>query len=183
MKHRIRAGLIAWALLTTGMASAQSWPAPQAPAIPAGRGYRPIPNVAEAVDPTRTYKALFDSTRAADKPTERLPVLERVSLVLNGAALGGLPRDKTDIAVIFHGPSVDALLKNALYRQKHGVDNPNLELIGQLQGAGVRLLVCGQYMGGTNTPVANLIDGVQVAEGATLVMIKLANAGYAVIPD
>jgi intracellular sulfur oxidation DsrE/DsrF family protein len=183
MKPMIRAILSVCAIASTGSAFAQSWPAPQSPAIPAGRGYRPIPNVAEPIDPTRTYKALFDSVRGPAKPTDRLPVLERVSLVLNGAALGGVARDKTDIAIIFHGPAVDALLKNEIYRQKHGVDNPNLELISQLQGAGVRFLVCGQYLASTDTPVANLLDGVRPAEGATLVMIKLANAGYAVIPD
>lgn len=183
MRHIGIIAAILCGIAVAGPAAAQPYPQPVKPAIPAGRGYYPIPNVAEAADPAHSYKALFDSTKAAAKPADKLPVLERIGMVLNALASNRVPGDKADIAVIFHGPSVDALLRNELYRSKFGVDNPNLELIGQLQRAGVRFMVCGQYMAGTDTPIANLVDGVRIAEAATLVTIRLANAGYAVLPD
>jgi len=51
------------------------WPAPKAPVVPEADGFITIPKAAVPPDRGRVYKAIFDATRAADKPAGLLPAL------------------------------------------------------------------------------------------------------------
>lgn len=162
-------------------ALAANWPAPQPPALAHAPGYVIIPDVAVPRDPARTYKAIFDATEGVKDHARALPVLARVGLQINGLMLAHVPQDHIRFAMIFHGPSVEALYTDAHYREKFGTPNPNLPLIAELTRAGVRIYVCGQYMAGTDTPRSALIPEAAVAESATLVLITFQNDGYALI--
>ena len=168
-------------LLGAAPAQAANWPAPQPPALAHAQGYVVIPGVAAPLDPARTYKAIFDATEGAKDHAKVLPVLERVGLQINGLTLARVPQDHIRFVMIFHGPSVEALYTDAYYRQKFGIANPNLPLLAELAKAGVRIMVCGQYMAGTDTPRSALIPEAAVAEAATLVLIAFQNDGYALI--
>jgi hypothetical protein len=61
-------------LIATATAAAGQWPQPKAPAVPSADGYVEIPNVALPPTKERKYQAVFDATRAADKPKQMLPV-------------------------------------------------------------------------------------------------------------
>ena len=60
-------------LLVSAVTALAQWPAPKAPAVPEADGYVEIPNVAFAPTKNNTYRAVFDATRPADKPTALLP--------------------------------------------------------------------------------------------------------------
>ena len=168
-------------LLLAGPLPAKNWPAPSPPALAHAPGYVDIPNVAVPRDPAHIYKALFDATAAASAPDKVVGVLNRVGLQVNGLLQARVPADHIRFAMIFHGPATDALLTDAAYRAKHHVANPNAPLVAELKRAGVRFLVCGQYLAGADIPRADLIADAEVAEAATLTMIRFQNDGYAFI--
>ena len=62
-------------LISTIIPAAGQWPSPKAPAVSGADGYVEIPNAALAPTRTNHYRAIFDATRPADRPTELLPVL------------------------------------------------------------------------------------------------------------
>src|SRR5438067_2436288 len=61
--------------LTSPMLVVAQWPAPKAPVVPEADGFITIPKAAVPPDRGRVYKAIFDATRAADKPAGLLPAL------------------------------------------------------------------------------------------------------------
>ena len=169
--------------LLAAPAAAANWPAPTPSVIAGTPGYVQLPDAAVPRDPRHSYKALFDVTKGPPDKAKPLPMLNRIALQYNGLALARVPAANMRFAAIFHGPSVDALLTDAAYRAKHGVPNPNLALLAELRKAGLTIYVCGQYMAGVDLPRTALIPDAQVAEGATLVMIRMVNDGYALIAD
>ena len=61
--------------LTSPMPVVAQWPTPKAPVVPEADGFVTIPKTAVPPDKGRVYKAIFDATRAADKPAGLLPAL------------------------------------------------------------------------------------------------------------
>ena len=181
MPARRRFVPFALALALAAPAAARNWPAPSAPALVHAPGYVDIPGVAAPRDPAHVYQALFDATAGATAPDKVVGVLQRVGLQVNGLLQARVPADHIRFAMIFHGPATDALLTDAAYRAKHHVANPNLALVAELKRAGVRFLVCGQYLAGVDVPRGDLIPEADVAEAATLVMIRYQNDGFAFI--
>lgn len=162
-------------------AAAADWPArSDATPITQARGYVNIPDVAVPRDPAHVYKALFDAISAPKDPAKPHDVFVRVGSLVNALAQGGVPAANIRFALIFHGPSVDALLTDERYRAKYQMANPNRAIITELRRVGVEIFVCGQYMAGTNLPREALIPNAEVAESATLVTMRYANDGYAI---
>jgi len=75
-------------LLASAIAVSAQWPAPKAPAVSEADGYVEIPNVALAPTKNSTYRAVFDATRLADKPTALLPALNMAGSELNALSDG-----------------------------------------------------------------------------------------------
>lgn len=173
--------ILAFAVATPALAA--NWPARTPGPIAGAPGYAQIPNVAVPRDPSHVYKALFVASKAPADKEKPHGVLLGLGGQMNGLLLGQVPAGNIRFAAIFFGPAVDALLTNEAYRAKHGIANPNLPLIAELVKAGVKLYVCGQYMAGTDLPRASLIPEAEVAESSPLVRIRLANDGYAIMPD
>lgn len=171
------------AALVSADAFATDYPAAQSPAIPHGTGYVEIPGAKVPLDPAHSYKVIIDGLSAAAQPTELLPALGRASLIVNALAVAHVPSSNRKVVVIFHGVSVDGLLKNEGYHAKFGVDNPNLKAISELRAAGVELFVCGQHMANHKLGIAALAPDIKLATAASLVLITYQNEGYAVLPD
>src|SRR5687767_2532048 len=51
------------------------WGAPAAAAIPEARGYVSIPNAAVTPDKKRSYRAIYNATRAPTEPSQLVPAL------------------------------------------------------------------------------------------------------------
>ncbi len=176
-------GALAALMVAQPAAAGVNWPAKQGGPLADAPGYVPIPNAAVPRDPTHAYKALFNAETGPKDRTKPLGQLMRVGAQVNGLRLANVPTSNIRFAMIFHGPAVDALLTDKAYRAKSGVNNPNLPLLAELKRAGVHFYVCGQYMAGVDLPRADLIADAEVAESATLVMIRLENDGYALIGE
>jgi len=173
------APLFLWALVASGM----DYPDSQSPLVPDGPGYVAIPGAKVAIDPAHDYKMVIDGQNAADHPTDLVPALGRASLIINALAVGHVPPAKIKVVIVFHGPSVDGLLKNDAYHLKYGLDNPNLKVVKELAAAGVQLYVCGQYMAGRKLSMDMLSPEINLATAASIVLVTYQSEGYAVLTD
>jgi intracellular sulfur oxidation DsrE/DsrF family protein len=165
------------------IASAADYPAPKSPAVPAGTGYVEIPGAGVPINPQRSYKVIVDGLNAAASPTALLPALGRASLIVNALTVGHVPAAGRKVVLLFPGPAVDGLLRSEAYREKFGVDNPNLKVIEQLAAAGAELFVCGQHMANHKLGMDMLAPAIKLTTAASIVLITYQNDGYAVLPD
>jgi intracellular sulfur oxidation DsrE/DsrF family protein len=168
-------------IATAGIVAAQQWPSPRSPAIPQADGYVRIPDVALAPTKESKYHAVWDATRAADKPTQLLPALNMAGSELNAFAAANVPLENAKFAIVFHGPAVDGILDDAHYKAKFGTENPNLKAIAEMKKRGVEFFVCGQYLAGEKIDPKSLTSDVSVAADALLVLMQYQNKGYALM--
>ncbi len=175
----VAATLLALALAPA--AARADWPAAQSPAIPAASGAVFVKDAAVPPVATRRYKAVVEATLAADQPTAVVPALDMTGSEYNTLAMWNVPLARMKMAVVFHGPAVDGLLKDEGYRAKFGVANPNLPLLAQLKKAGVHVYVCAQHLAASNIDPAALAPEVEVASDALIVLMAYQNDGYALL--
>ena len=157
------------------------WPKAEAPVIPEADGYAAIPNASFPPKKSQTYKAVFDATRAPDKPTQLVPALNMAGSELNALGVSGVPLTQAKFAIVFHGDAVDGLLNDDAYRSKFGASNPNLPVLAKLKTAGVELYVCGQYLASAGFDKTTLSPDVAIASDALLVLITYQSRGYALM--
>jgi intracellular sulfur oxidation DsrE/DsrF family protein len=178
--HGIGFTLIVLVLLAAMTMMAQ-WPAPRSPVIPQADGYVAIPNAALNPQATRTYRAIFDASRAAEKPSQLVPALNMAGATLNDLGATGVPHRNAKLAVVFRGAAVEGLLDEAHFKAKFGVSNPNLPVLAALKKVGCEVFVCGQYLVGERIDPGTLSPDVTVASDALIVLITYQNNGYALM--
>jgi intracellular sulfur oxidation DsrE/DsrF family protein len=177
--------LIALALLLIPAATSDSlagdWPAPRAPVVPEADGYASIPGAVIPPQKGRTYRAIFDATRAAAKPTDLVPAINMLASELNALAVADVPLRQAKFVLVFHGAAIDGLLNDAAYQAKFGVANPNLKPLKTLKEKGVEVFVCGQNLIADDVNPKTLSSDVAVASDALIVLMTYQNRGYALL--
>jgi cytochrome c peroxidase len=150
------------------------------PIIPNAGGVVPLPTAAE--QPRKGAKLVLDVTAAA-KPTDVNPGLNRAARVLNLYGAAGLKADDVRIAMVLHGGATTAALTDSVYKARVGPDaNPNLPLIRALRKAGVEVFVCGQALHAAGFEVADVAEGVTVADSFLTLVINRQTDGYVYVP-
>jgi intracellular sulfur oxidation DsrE/DsrF family protein len=119
------------------------------------------------------YKTVFDIGQDP-KPGEVNRHLVTVARFLNMHARNGVKTENMILAVVVHG----AATRNLVAAE----DNPNLELLGKLQEAGVQVYLCGQSMVHSGIQKDQLASGVQVGLSAMTQLTILQASGHALIP-
>ena len=104
-------------LLCTFSSSAQ---VNSAPAIPEADGYTVIPGAKLTPDKKRTYRAIYDATKAAKESSQLLPALNMAGSELNALAVCGIPLTNAKFIVVFHGAAINGILDEAHYKEKSG---------------------------------------------------------------
>jgi intracellular sulfur oxidation DsrE/DsrF family protein len=160
---------------------AADWPKAESRAVPSADGYVAIPNAALAPSKDTKYRAIFDATRAAGKPSDLLPALNMAASELNALAAVRAPLSNAKFVVVFHGGAVDGILDSDHYKAKFKIENPNLAVIRQMKEAGVKFFVCGQYLAAEKIDPKTLSSDVTLAADALLVLIHYQNSGYALM--
>jgi len=128
------------------------------------------------------YKAVFDVGAYSNDMNSINYRLVSVARYLNMHARNGVPVENMDLAIVMHGKAVQNLLNNDAYKLRHGIDNPNLELISKLHGAGVKVYICGQSMSFGGIDKNELTSEAKVALSAMTMLTVLRNDGYALLP-
>ena len=167
--------------LALGLAmAARAAPAGRVQPVAGADPYVAVPGAHFLADNRHDYRVLFEGRRGADKPGELAPVVNMAGSELNTLAAHGVTRARTHFVVVFHTSASDeAVLDNAHYRARHGVDNPNLPVLAALKREGVELYVCGQALMADGVPLEAVSREVTIAEDGVVVLMTYGAEGYA----
>jgi intracellular sulfur oxidation DsrE/DsrF family protein len=155
-------------------------PAPllaQGPVIPSAGTFRPVPGLSYGPDRTIEHRFSMDVTDSA-AAGERNPGFVRLATLYNQLVSEGVPADRVRFALVVHGRATFDLMTNAAYRARLGSDNPNVQLLAELDRAGVQVIVCGQALLNRKVDPATLLPFVKVASSAVTAHAALLAKGY-----
>lgn len=157
-----------------------SKPAAVSPVVP---GYGAVVALPDALEPpARGTQVVFDVTTVAKDADAPLPGLVRAATLLNLTGTCGLKPTDLKIVVVLHGEATAAALDDDAYRAATGRPHPHADLMKKLEGAGVRLLVCGQSLARKGYDPKHVRPGVAVAASAITAVVNLQARGFAYIP-
>ena len=141
-----------------------------------------VPALDIPIDASREYRAVFDVSNALEADDAVNPKIVTVARFLNMHARAGVDAGNLGAAIVLHGGSGRYALDDEAYRERYGVDNPNLPLLEALAEAGVRIILCGQTAGFRGFAGDELAAPVQIALSAMTALIELQQDGYELIP-
>jgi intracellular sulfur oxidation DsrE/DsrF family protein len=171
---------LAAALLTAVSGAAFGGPADLVQPIDKVDPYVAVPGGAFLADNKHVYRVVFEARHGADKPDQLAPAVNMAGTELNTLAAHHVKRKNARFVVVFHTVDSDeAVLDNAHYRAKHGVDNPNLPVLAALRRQGVLLFVCGQELLADHVPLDAVSKDVTIAEDGVVVLMSYGADGYA----
>lgn len=142
-----------------------------------GKTYE-IPNVDYKIDTSKKLKVLFDVTYQESDSTKVNSIIDSAARYLNMNHHAGMPLENMGAAMVFHGPAIDAILTNAEYKKKYGIDNPNAPLIAALNNKGAKFIICGQNAAYENITKENILPQVQFSISAMTALVQLQSEGY-----
>ena len=139
-------------------------------------GVVPVSYINEMPDKNLQYNLLMEVTSGIKNKKDSAAIntinysFSEVARKINLHLAAGVPKKNLHVVIVAHGPVLYSLLNNEIYKKKYNVDNPNLQLLKDLQEAGVKFIACGQAMFGFNVKKEEMIPGVKVAISAQTVL-------------
>ncbi len=137
-----------------------------------------VPDPDLAIPEGHVFKAVFEITDRQGESETLNQSIDSAARFLNMHVEAGVPLENVQVAVVIHGASTTDVLNNAAYRERFGVDNPNLPLFDALKQAGARLYVCAQAANVFQVPRDQIAESVDVALSAMTAMVMLQAEGY-----
>lgn len=148
-------------------------------------GVLPVENISNPADFTESYKLIFDfaigNPDDLKKGKENMGI-EEIIRILNLHKAAGIPENKLKAVVVIHGSGVMSFLRNEEYLKKYGVNNPNIDLIEQLQKKGVEFTECGQTLQFREIDIDKMLPGVQKSQSARTALSTYQLKGYVLFP-
>lgn len=141
----------------------------------------PITNPDIETNLNSQLKVIFDVSKSANKPDEINSYIVTAARFLNMHVEAGVPRENLKVALTIHGGAWKDILTNEAYKAAYGTDNPNSELLKQLNKAGVDIILCGQTAVYRNVDRSKMNPNVKLALSAMTALIQYQNMGYAFI--
>ena len=123
-------------------------------------------------------KVIFDISQSSEDKSVVNKQIETAARFLNMHAKEGMKPEQLHTAMTIHGGAWQDVMTNEAYKEKFGVDNPNLELINQLTEAGVDVILCGQTAGARGLNRTNVSPDVKFALSAMTALLQYQNNGY-----
>ena len=123
-------------------------------------------------------KVIFDIDKSSEDKSKVNKYIEVAASFLNMHANLGMKPEQLKAAMTIHAEAAKDVLNNEAYKEKFGVDNPNLKLINALSKAGVDVIVCGQSAAKNHMSRNDIIPNVKIALSATTALIQYQNKGY-----
>jgi intracellular sulfur oxidation DsrE/DsrF family protein len=177
-KPMVAATLLLWMTATSTSA------APVGPAVPDYGATHTAADAAERPDPRLRYRVVFSISKAAAKPNQVNPSIDKVARYLNLLAEDGVRPRAGDVVAVLHGPATIAAMADAAYAARtESAANPNVRLIRALRAAGVTVSVCSQALHGQGISADELQDGIRVDVSAMTTITNLQLRGFALVPD
>lgn len=154
----------------------------QTPAVIGAGKVHLLPQAAYQPQPQETYAIVFSITKAADRPTEVNPSLQRVARAVNLYTSAGVPLSHLKFVTVIYDQAGDAALDDRHYHQKYGVDNPNLDLIRTLRNAGIDVAVSGETIADHQQQNQWIAPQVTLALSGLVTIANLQHEGYVLMP-
>lgn len=133
--------------------------------------------------PTSDSKVVFDAT-AQKSPRKPAAGLVKAARWINLNRAAKIDPDRIQVAVVLHGDATKAALNDPAYaRVSKSQENPNRQLINQLQQAGVELYVCGQALAHRRYQQDDVLPEVKVVTAALTVLARKQRTGFSFLPD
>ena len=175
----LAATILLWMIPASSLAAPES-----SPVVPGYGATHTAKDAAERPDPKLRYRVVFSISKAAAKPEQVNPSLDKVARYLNLLGEGGVRPQAGDVVAILHGPATAAAMTDAAYAGRTGrAANPNVRLIEALRAAGVTVSVCSQALHGQGIESGDLQAGVRIDVSAMTTITNLQLRGFALVPD
>ena len=129
-------------------------------------------------DINATFKVIFEVSQSPDNKETINKYIETAARFLNMHSKAGMKKDQLHTAIVIHGGAWKDVLTKEAYKEKFGVDNPNLKLINQLAEAGVDVIICGQTAGARGLNKTNVNPNVKFALSAMTALMQYQSNGY-----
>jgi intracellular sulfur oxidation DsrE/DsrF family protein len=126
-------------------------------------------------------KAVFELRDAPRRRSGMQPQLGTMSRYLNMHARAGVPPENLHVAGVVHAGGAFSVVTDERYREEHGVDNPNKEIVAEILAAGGQLVLCGQSAAARGIEKEDLLPGVQLGLSAMTALTVFQQEGYQVI--
>jgi intracellular sulfur oxidation DsrE/DsrF family protein/spore coat protein CotF len=141
-------------------------------------------------DPTMEYKIVVDLTAFTKletkddddddddkiKPEAVNWGLGELGRQLNLHVGAGIPQENIKLIAAVHGNSSKSFLTNEAYNEMYNMDNPNLDLLNELNEAGAEFMLCGQSLG--EIEKKDLMPFAQVTFSAQTTLTEFQMKGY-----
>lgn len=140
--------------------------------------------------PQSNSKVLLDIS-SDEKSGSVIKGLDRAALIVNLYNNGDVKMENAlKMTIVLHGTATKAVLSHEAYakhakpymRDKGQTTNPDLELLQQLNQAGVDIFVCGQALAHQSFAADEVMPEVKIAVSAATVNINLQMENYAYLP-
>ncbi|MBY0535508.1 MAG: DsrE family protein [Chitinophagaceae bacterium] len=144
-------------------------------------GVFPISNPKSKIDSNMDYKLLFDFTVGINAQYQNGMInegLDEIGRMINLHRAAGVSAKHLKVVIVTHSAAVLSLLNDAAYQAKFKINNPNADIIKQLQSIGATIVACGQTMQFRDIKEEQLIDGVQKAFSARTALSTYLSKGY-----
>ncbi|MBI1341871.1 MAG: hypothetical protein GC171_02935 [Terrimonas sp.] len=143
-------------------------------------GVIPVENPTEIPDPNMDYKLLFELTfKNPDSLAAELNFgLVEVTRIINLHAQAGIPIKRIMPVIVVHAGALNAFTTNTYYQEHFHKDNPNLDLISQLEKFGTKFIACGQAMAFLNFKKEDMLPLVRISLTAQTVLSSYQLKGY-----
>ena len=178
------AKLIAIVLLSfTAAASAFAGGKPKPAATPLIEGYGDVVAMPQSTAlPSRyhPHKVVFDLAEGGDnaKVNEGLVA---VAQAVNAFAVSGVAKQNIKFVVVIHGAATPAVIDDGGYRTRYNHANPNTDLLGKLNQAGVQVLVGRQSLEADKITQDEVNSNVHVTLSAATDLVVYEEAKYVLV--
>lgn len=150
-------------------------------AVPDFGAFYPVDNPEFKIDKQQVFRVLFDVVENNTDKSSPHTFLNTAARFLNMHTYAGVPLSQLHVALVVHGGAYDAVLTDAAYKEKYGINNPNTLLIEQLTQAGVQVILCGQTANARGISPELRNPNVAVAFSAMTAILQLQNQQYRMI--
>lgn len=177
----VKTNLISLIILTLLSAGALAQDKSTGPIIKEYGGVFLIPDATYKTDTEHEFKVVYDIMAGATDSNQLNPYMESVARFLNMHAQSGISPDRLKAVMVVHNNASKDLLTNESYKERYGMDNPNVGLLEALIDSGVEVILCGQSSMSRNIPVDQTVKGTKLALSAMTALIQYQDAGYRLI--
>jgi len=129
-------------------------------------------------DTSAELKVIFDVSKSSEDKSKRNKYIETAARFLNMHTNEGMKPEQLKVAMTIHGGAWQDVLTNEAYKEKYGVDNPNLPLINALTKAGVDVIICGQTASFREMPKEIINPNVKMALSAMTALLQYQANDY-----